>query len=228
MTDDGKGGAVLLVATAAGLATMALHPTPHDLFGAEGPLHAARVGVFVHGLAIASAPLSFLGGLSLFRRTAAADRLSLAALVCYGFALMAVVIAAAVSGFVVTSLALIDHGAAAAAPHEAVPRAVYQLAGLLNQAFARIYVVASSAALLLWSLTILRGRTLPRGIAVYGLVISPVLLALVVTGSLRLDVHGFGLVVLLQSIWFTIAGICLLRASSAERRSNEKLAPDPA
>jgi hypothetical protein len=215
MTDDGKGGVALLVATAAGLATMALHPTPHDLFGAEGPLRAARLGAFVHGLAIASAPLSFLGGLAIFRRTAAADRLSLAALVCYGLSLIAVVVAAAVSGFVVTQLALIDHQAAAGGAHETIPRALYQLAGLLNQAFAKIYAVASSAALLLWSLSIFRGRTLPRGLALYGLAVSPVLIALVATGSLRLDVHGFGLVVLVQAIWFTAAAVLLLRAKVA-------------
>jgi hypothetical protein len=204
MTDDGKGGVAFLVATAAGLATMALHPLPHDLL--SDPLHTARLGAFVHGLAIASAPLSFLGALALFRRTAAADRLSLAALVCYGFSLIAVALAAAVSGFVVTGLAI--NG-------EPIPRALYQLAGLFNQAFAKIFVVASSTAILLWSLSILRGRTLPRALALYGLLISPLLIALVVTGSLRLDVHGFGLVVLLQALWFTAAGVLLLRGDAA-------------
>jgi hypothetical protein len=206
MTDEGKGGVAILVATAAGLATMALHPLPQDLFGPGGPMHAARLGTFVHGLGIASAPLSFLGGLALFRRTDAPDRLSLAALVGYGFAMIAILIAAAVNGFVVTGLAI--NG-------EPIPRSVYQFAGLLNQAFAKIYVVASSTALLLWSLSILRGHRLPRGLALYGLVIAPLLIALVVSGSLRLDVHGFGLVVVVQAFWFTAAAILLLRAKAS-------------
>jgi hypothetical protein len=201
MTDDAKGGVALIAATAAGLVTMAFHPTPHDIFGVADPKRALAIGVLVHGLAIASVPPLFLGGLSLYRRTADGARFALAALVCYGFSLIAITIAAAASGFVVTGLA--------SAP-EPAPHAVLLAVGLLNQAFAKIDVVASSAAIFLWSLAIWRGRSLSRGLAAYGLVLAPVLAALIVSGSLRLDVHGFGLVVLLQGIWFVSAGVLLL------------------
>jgi hypothetical protein len=213
MSDDAKGGVALLAATAAGLVTMALHPTPHQVFGGPDPHRAAQLGVLVHGLAIASAPVSFLGALALYRRTADPARLSLAALVCYGFSLFAVTVAAAASGFLATGLAL--------AP-EPAPRTTLLLVALLNQGFAKIDVVASSAGIFLWSLAIWRGRTLPRGIAAYGFVLAPAVAALVVTGSLRLDVHGFGLVVLLQGIWVGLVGIWLLRpARLAVSRSNE-------
>jgi hypothetical protein len=208
MTDDSKGGAALIVSTAAGLFTMALHPMPHDVFGVADPRAAVTLGAYVHGLAIGATVLGFLGAIALHRRTNDAARFSLSALVAFGFASVAVMIAAAVSGFIAGGLALAK---------EPPPHAVVQLAGLFNQAFAKIDVVTNSAAILLWSIAIWRGRTLSPGLAVYGFVIGPVLALLVIAGHLRLDVHGFGLVVLLQGIWFAAAGVLLLRGPAVAR-----------
>lgn len=202
MTDDAKGGAALILSTCAGLFTMALHPMPHDVFGVADPRAAVSLGAYVHGLAIAATMVGFLGALALHRRTDDAARFSLAAVVAFGFASVAVMIAAAVSGFIAGGLALAK---------EPPPRAVIQLAGLFNQAFAKIDTVAACAAIFLWSMAIFRGRTLPRSLAVYGFAVAPVLALLVMAGHLRLDVHGFGLVVLLQGIWFAAAGVLLLR-----------------
>ena len=206
MSDDAKGGLALIAGSAAGLVTMALHPRPHDIFGGPDVRHAVQVGAFVHGLAIAATVVSFLGTLALYRRTADAARFSLAALVTYGFASVAVILAAAMSGFVATGLALMA---------EPPPHAVLAVVGLLNQAFAKIYTVAACAAIFLWSCAIWRGRTLARALALYGLVTSPVIAILVLVGHLRLDVHGFGLVVLAQSIWFVWTALLLLRPRPA-------------
>ncbi|HEY2027950.1 MAG TPA: hypothetical protein VGH20_01965 [Myxococcales bacterium] len=208
MTDDAKGGAALILSAGAGLLTMLLHPMPHDIFGVADPHRAVTLGAYVHGLAIAATVLGFLGAIALYRRTDDAERLSLSALVAFGFAAVAVTIAAAVSGFIAGPLAL---------AREPTPRAVIQLAGLFNQAFAKIDVVATSAAILLWSLAIWRGRTLSRALAAYGFVIAPVLGLLVIFGWLRLDVHGFGLVVILQGAWLATAGVLLLRRPLAAR-----------
>lgn len=202
MSDDTKGGIALIASTTAGLVTMALHPLPHDVFGVSDPRGAVALGAYVHGLAIAATMIGFLGALALHVRTNDAARFSLSALVAYAFAAVAVIIAAAASGFVAGGLALAK---------EPPPHAVLQLAGLFNQAFAKIDVVAGSAAIFLWSIAIWRGRTLPRALALYGFVIGPVLALLVIAGHLRLDVHGFGAVVLLQGIWFAAAGVVLLR-----------------
>lgn len=202
MTDDAKGGVALIVSTAAGLLTMALHPLPHDVFGVADPRSAVALGAYVHGLAIAATMIGFLGALALYVRTNDAARFSLAALVAFGFAAVAVMVAAAVSGFIAGGLALAK---------EPSPRAVVQLAGLFNQAFAKIHVVSTCAAILLWSIAIWRGRTLSRALAVYGFVVAPVIAILVIAGHLRLDVHGFGAVVLLQGIWLAAAGILLIR-----------------
>ena len=81
----------------------------------------------------------------------------------------------------------------------------------LNQAFARVYVVASFAAIFLWSLAIVRGRVLAAAVGVYGLVMAPVAVLAVASGHVRLGVHGFGLIMLVQALWLAAAGVLLLR-----------------
>jgi hypothetical protein len=84
---------------------------------------------------------------------------------------------------------------------------------MLNQAFSAMFVIASCAAIALWSLMILRTRALARPLGLFGLVLSPIIAMALLAGVLRLDVHGFGLVIFTQAIWFIGAGILLFRAS---------------
>jgi len=67
------------------------------------------------------------------------------------------------------------------------------------------------AMLALFSAAILRTRVLPRWIGAYGAILGPATIVALAAGHLRLDVHGFGLVVLLQSAWLVAAGIVLCR-----------------
>ncbi len=83
---------------------------------------------------------------------------------------------------------------------------------LINQAFAKIFVVASCAAIVLWSLTIIKSRAFPVALGIYGLLLGPALVIAMVSGGLSLDAHGFGLVIFSQAIWFIVAGILLLRS----------------
>src|SRR5208283_6183209 len=73
MTDDRMSGLALIASSVAGIITMSLHPTGHDLF-VPGQLDSViRVLVAVHALALVSLPVCFLGALGLSRRLAAAD-----------------------------------------------------------------------------------------------------------------------------------------------------------
>jgi hypothetical protein len=80
-----------------------------------------------------------------------------------------------------------------------------------NQAFAEIYVVGAAIAILLWPIAIIRSRGLSRGLGIYGIVLGPPTIFALVSGHLRLDVHGMGLVVLTQAIWFVSIGVSMLR-----------------
>src|SRR5438105_4984001 len=207
MTDDKKGGIALIAASLAGILTMSLHPTGWDLSAPDKLAPMALLLVAVHALAVASMPVLFLGALALSRRLASPDRLALAALVVYGFALAAVLVAAVVDGFVVPSLA---REIMTAPPPATEEWRIAHYNGLLNQSFARVFLVASSTSIVLWSVSILRSRTLAPSVAIYGLLVGPAVIAAVVSG-LRLDPHGAGSLILAQSLWFIVVGTLLWR-----------------
>ena len=209
MSEERAGGLALILGSIGGMVTMALHPTGHDLFAPGAFDSVARLNVAVHALAIASLPVSFFGALALARRVATPDRLSIGALVVYGYAAVAVLVAAAASGFVTPVLARGMLDASETAKERAHALLDYNFE--LNQAFAKVFTVGSSAAIALWSIAILRTRALASGLGVYGLVLGSAAIAGILSGHLRLDVHGMGIVVLGQAIWFVAVGILLCR-----------------
>jgi hypothetical protein len=206
------GGVALILGALCGIVTMSLHPTSRDLAAGESFHSVANLAIGVHALAIASAPLSFLGALALTQRLQGADRMALSALVAYGFGLVAVMIAAAVSGFVAPNL-LQEQMSSAPSASDAL-RIALDYNHHLNQAFAKIFTVASSTAILLWSIAIVRDRALPAGIGFYGLFIGPATIVALASGHLRLDVHGMGAVVFAQALWLVLSGISMIRANA--------------
>jgi hypothetical protein len=164
----------------------------------------------VHVLAIAGIPFSFLGALALTRRLDSPTRLALAGLVIYSLSLVAVMIAPAMSGLVGTEILrrVIERGA-----ESEQWRTLMNYNFLINQAFAKIYVVASFTAVALWSVRIVKSHALPVALGIYGLLLGSVSVIALVSGALSLDAHGFGLVVFSQAVWFITAGILLLRSN---------------
>ncbi len=209
MGEERTGGLALILGSIGGIVTMALHPTGHDLLAPGAFDSVARLNVAVHALAIASLPVSFFGALALARRVATPDRLSIGALVVFGYAAVAALIAAATSGFVAPAFArgMLD----ASATVKERTHALLDYNAELNQAFAKIFTVGSSAAIALWSIAILRTRALASGIGLYGLLLGPAAIVGIVSGHLRLNVHGMGLVMFGQAIWFILVGILLCR-----------------
>lgn len=203
---DLRKAAALIGGSLAFIVTMAFHPSGRDFHGPGGPGHATVVGYLVHGLALGSLALVVFGCQALARR------LGSGGLVAYGAGAAAGGVAAVLNGFVAPGLIAeaLDPGSAA---HDSA-RLLLDYNQRLNQAFAGVLVVATWSAVLLWSLAILRGRRLARGVGVYGLVAAPVALGAYLSGHVRLDVHGFGLLVLLQSLWFVAAGLALWRGGA--------------
>ena len=206
---------LLVIGSLAGIITMVLHPVgPHG--GSLPSPHAletlTRLNRIVHGLALAVLPVMFLGALTLTRRLAArGGRLPLAAPVVYGFALVAVMAAGCLSGFVGSDiLGRMVEGD----PKLESRRMLLDYTFRLNQAFSSVYTVATCVAIFLWSLEMVRTRQLSRGLGIYGLVLGPVIVGALFGGWLPLDVHGFGLVVLVQSIWFIVAATRLMQSAA--------------
>ncbi len=198
---------------------MAFHPTGPDLFVAGQLETVSRAAVLVHALALVSMLTLFLGALALTRRAASPDRLAIAALVAFGFASVAGMIAATMNGFIAPGLAR-QIIASESLPVNQAWRIALNYTGRVNQAFAQVLVVASSIAIMLWSAAILRNRALALGIAIYGLVLGPVIVLALASGRLRLHVHGFGLVMILQSVWLITVGALMWRPKPTSSHAN--------
>ena len=214
MRRERLGGLAMIAGVMMGLVTMALHPTGHDV--ARDMATQGALAMAVHALAIASAPVALFGALMLTRVLAedgplARGSLAELALAFQALAAIATFMAATASGLLAPEL--IANAMTAQGDERVMAAAVLRYNGALNQAFARVLVGASSVAIALWSVEMLRTRRLGRGTAVYGLVAALVTLALLLSGNLRLDVHGFGAVVLAHGVWTVLAGVSLMRES---------------
>ena len=210
MRRETLGGWAMVAGAVMGLVTMGFHPT--------GGGHAA-LALAVHALAITAAPIAFYGGWVLTRRLSADGPLSELALAFYGLSAVATLLATTASGFLASDL--IAQVAAAQGEARAAAAAVLHYNGAWNQAFAKVLVAASSVAIGLWSMEIVRTRLMRRATGILGCVVAAGVLLILFSGRLTLDVHGFGAVVLAQAIWLILAGVELRRAApaSTEARS---------
>jgi hypothetical protein len=208
MTDNRKSGIAMIAGSLGGILTMAIHPTGTASLTAAEAAHLSTVSAAAHSLAMASVLLLFLGACGLQRHITSVDRLSFVAIVTYGFACISVLIAAAVSGFIIPGIMrqMADDVPAAAHQWQIVIYGIFQI----NQAFARIFTVCASVAIILWSVSVLRNGGLGRGIAIYGCIISLLTILSIGMGHLRLNVHGMAIVALSQAVWFVIVGVQLL------------------
>lgn len=201
------GGWLLIIAPVLTVLIMVMHPTGQDL--SENFEHVAMVNRLVHGTALLAMPLIFLGTLALSRRLNHPDS-AVAGLVAYAVAVVGWMMAGVASGFIQTQLFGEMQGAGGAEAETLETLSHFTFA--FNQSFAGLGVIASSMAIGLLSLAMLRTRRLPAPLAWFGMVAAAGLLAAQLSGHLTLDVHGFGLVILVQAVWLVWSGIALLRA----------------
>ena len=210
MRQNRTAGIALIAGAVAGLVTMSFHPTARELLQpGDEAARAAWRNAAVHWLAIASLPLLILGFLRLSRRLGSRRALVSAALITYILACAAVMCAAVLSGLVAP--AVVRQILSADPSERSIQEALLVYTGQLNHGFARVHVAASSVAVVLWSASILRTRALARAAGLLGCVIGGATLLALLSGHLRLNVHGFGLVVAAQSAWAVLIGVLLCR-----------------
>jgi hypothetical protein len=194
---------------------MAFHPTAHDLL-AQADQIARRnemIAVATHSLALVSFPTLFFGFLGLSRRLGWDRPLVSAALVSYGVGAVAVMCAVVFSGLVgpILTRQMLE----ADQSTKQLLHLVFSYNGQLNQAFAKVFVVASSLAVILWSIALLSSGRFALIIGFIGCILGLISLAAFLSGHLRLDVHGFGLFVFGQSVWTILLGVFLCRSGDA-------------
>lgn len=215
MKRDTMYGGALIAGTLGSFLTMAMHPTGSQLLA--DVQHMAPVVMAVHVLALVTLPFSVFGTLGLTRRLSADGELPAAAMVSYAMASVAVMIAAIASGLLAPGL--FTTLATSTGSEQQLAMAIVSYNGSINQAFAKVYVYASSSAILLWSVAIISHGRLSRGAGWLGIVVATLALLAMTIGHLRLDVHGFGAVVLTQGIWMITVGVLLIRDHELPRTS---------
>jgi hypothetical protein len=209
MSDERKSGMALVAGTAAMIITMVFHP--HGKYIPAEVESMLRMGIAVHSLALASIPVVFLGVWGMSRWLAGPDRVSWAALVFYAVASIAVMNAAVLDGLMAPYV--IRKIVTATAETRDSWQMFMGYNFQMNQSFARVYAVASSAAVVLWSVTIWRRRVLGWGIAIYGCVLGAVTALGILSGLLTPDWHGFTMLILGQAIWFLMVGAGMWRVN---------------
>ena len=210
MRRERLGGWCMIGGALLGLVVMALHPTSHDILC--DPRVQTTLNTFVHSLALAGLPISLYGAFVLSRRLAQVTAAAELALAFYAAAIVATMAAAVASGFLTPGL-LADLRIADSATR-AIDMALLGLVGNVNQSFARIFVVGASVAIIGWSTIMVRHRVFGAA-GIIGLIVGILPLFGVLVGHLRLDVHGFGAVVILQTIWWVVVGRMVLRGVTA-------------
>jgi hypothetical protein len=200
------GAMALILGTAAMIGVMALHPAgvPHGP-GASGVL---RLGLIVHAVAIATAPVLTFGFFVLTRSFGFSNAPATLAFFFYLFGAIAVMMAATMSGFVAPRL--IEAQMAASGADQAMIHALLRLEWYLNQSFATLHVALFSGAIALWALSWPDKGVLAAIIQITGLAVGLGVFAWLVSGTLTLNVHGMGAVVLAQSVWIVLAAVGLL------------------
>jgi hypothetical protein len=202
-------GLALIVGSVGMIITMSLHPTGRfDPGQVEPMLHKL---IAVHALALACVPILFVGAWGMSHKMASPDRMAMAALAVYTFALLAVMNAAVADGLVTPGV-IRQIVAAGSTPGAGDGwRTVLRYNFFVNQGFAQVFVVASSFAIGLWSIAILRSGVMARGLGIYGCLLGLATLVAMFSGRLHLDAHGFGMIIFGQAVWYIAAGASLLR-----------------
>jgi hypothetical protein len=215
MKDNQMGGIALILGSMGFILTMSFHPSGHDFFEAGNQLNALITRtIIVHVPAAVSLPILFLGALALSRSLASPDRLSIIAIVAYGFAVFSAMSNVVVDGFVAPGL--LGKLVAATPPASDMWHVLSTYNSYLNEVYAKIFVMASSAATMLWSIAILRNRRLGLGAGIYGVILGPAIMILLASGQLTLAAHWFRLIIFAQVAWFIIVGVLLLRLKETD------------
>jgi hypothetical protein len=209
MTHNRAAGLALIAGSAAGLVTMAFHPTGTDVVADATAGGHNFLAVGTHALAIGAIPLQLTGVLTLTRRLERNSGVWFA-FIAYALASVAVMIAASASGLITPAL-MSNYAKADAATREIIHSQSY-FAHVVNQAFAKIYVVMGGAALVLWSNAMRSEQGFGRALAMYGIVVGSVMILGVISGHLQLEIHGFGAVIIALGVWMSWVGVVLMRA----------------
>lgn len=205
------GGILLVAATLLSVLAMAHHPAVRapDIHGALEQLKSlADLAAWVHGILIGLMLLVFYAFTEYALQRGIERPLVRLGLVFYGAGTVAMIGAAAVSGFVTAKVAGLMPDPTDVDLHVMAQLINYSYA--LNQAMANIGAVAMSAGILAWGLGLVHDRGWARVVGGIGILAGIAPAIALVVGGLHLDVHGMMLVIIIQAVWNLGVGALLI------------------
>ncbi len=216
MVRELPGATLLISGSILAAIAMLFHPTGADLM--ENFARQARVNGMVHSAALVALPMIFLGLMAVRRRLGCSDAAT-AALVVHGFTTVAYMLTTVDNGFVQTELIarMLDAEGDQLARYEALSEYTF----FFTQGFLKLAVVASSTSIGLWSLAILQTGQMTRSLAIAGAILGAGVLVVFLSGHLSLDLHGVGIAMAGQAVWFIWLGIILLKSPSGSTTSSQ-------
>src|SRR5260370_33415238 len=147
-------GWALIAGSTGILVTLILHPNERGLFDPSQIESVRRTTIIVHSVALFALPLLFMGALGISRRIGWDSASAMAALIIYAFALGAMVNAIVIDGLVTPGLAraIVNAGPGGSEAW----KIELNRNRLLDASFMNLFLLASSLAILLWSVAIVR------------------------------------------------------------------------
>ncbi len=188
------------------IVTMVLHPVGGDF---NHLLSIVTIGVISHSIAIVSIPFAAYGYWGITHRLDADTFFARVAFSFMFFGLVAVMLAAALNGLILTGFIQRYAEASPEVIDSIKPIIRYNM--VFNHAFDFIYIGAVCISTLFWSIAILRTRAFPVWLGYVGVVLGVTAISLLFAGFVFLDLHGFRLFIFGTVAWTGITGFHLTK-----------------
>lgn len=209
-------GGIIIIGSIAAVLGMSLHPTPgpdlmqnvRDMVENGDFNMAVHFGLLATYLVLSLGFVGFSDWLGLNRMAVRGGLIAYAASVVAGFA-------AAISGPI--AMRTIAFGYAQAGPEQAdYIRAAFRVAGAQNFAWGRAWMIILSAAILLWSVELIRAGGMAKYLAYFGLLVGAAGVIGIPLALIPLSPSSLVFLVLGQTAWSVGAGILLIRARASD------------
>jgi hypothetical protein len=204
-------GIVIAACGALAVFAMAHHPSVETHTPAEAILEIGRVGAtnqVVHGAMIAIIAALLFGFVVYSLRRGIAKEAVLGGLIAHAIGTAAMIVAATISGFLVSAIAARYATASPNGLQFAVQ--VIAICGQLIQLFGKLGVIGMSLAIVVWSIDLVRLPRFVRMTGIVGFAAGAFAIGTLVFGA-HLTPQTLGAIVLGQAIWYCAVGALLIR-----------------
>ena len=201
---ESDSGAALITGSILMVITMALHPY-------EGSIaHLFKVITMViitHSIAIISIPIVLFGFWGLTKRLGGDKIISIIAFITICLGMISIMLAAGVNGVAMPLFLTAYKNAPPEIINTLKPILVYS--GALNHMFDYIFIGFMCIAVMLWSITIIRTKSLPVWIGYVGMGLFALTIILMLAGFVLVDLMGFRTFIFLFVAWILVVGVQL-------------------